>query len=386
MLHCPLSNNCIRMKSFIAPVLSVLVILLFSCQEKTEKGRLKVQPITQKESAADNIELSLEQANILAALPLECVQKEYPNKLGQTLGSKDDLKGPKMLHPAFYGCFDWHSAVHGHWSIVRLLKTYPDLEEAERLRSILKTNLSAVNIAQEVAYFDDQNNRNFERTYGWGWLLKLAEEIHTWNDPLAQELEGNIAPLATLLAEKLTDYLPKLQYPVRVGTHTNTAFGLSFAWDYAKTMNDQQLLDAISNRADYFYRGDRACPLNWEPSGADFLSPCFEEADLMRRIMAKDDFFLWMDSFLPQLKDAAFKLHVALVGDREDGQLVHLDGLNFSRAWVLYGLASQYPEQYGHLGSLASQHVQYSFPNLVGDSYEGGHWLGSFAIYALGEQ
>ena len=367
----------------------VLTLLLFgcvliSCKNTSEK------PDTSKEvpeaTPVTRITLNLEQANKLAALPLECVQKEYPNRLGQTLGSDEDLKGPKVLHPAFYGCFDWHSAVHGHWSMVRLLKTHPNVAEADLLRRILKENMSAENIAEEVAYFDDKNNRNFERTYGWGWLLKLAEELQTWDDPLAKELEANLAPLTQLLATKLVDYLPKLQYPVRVGTHTNTAFGLSFAWDYAIAVKDTTLMTAISDRALYFYGSDANCPLNWEPSGADFLSPCFEEIDLMRRIMGKDDFFLWIERFMPELGKNDFDLAVALVGDREDGQLVHLDGLNFSRAWVLFGLAKQYPNTYGHLQPLASKHLQQAFPNLFGDSYEGGHWLGSFAIYALGEQ
>lgn len=358
--------------------------LLFSCKNTLEDANTPKE--IPAKSALKPIILNLEQANKLAALPLECVQKEYPNRLGQTLASKEDLKEPKVLHPAFYGCFDWHSAVHGHWSMVRLLKTHPNVAEADTLRRMLKENMSAENIAAEVAFFDDKNNRNFERTYGWGWLLKLAEELQTWDDPFAKELASNLAPLTHLLASKLVDYLPKLQYPVRVGTHTNTAFGLSFAWDYAVTAGDTELMDAIKERAIYFYASDTNCPLGWEPSGADFLSPCFEEIDLMRRIMDKEEFFPWMQRFMPELRQHEFDLAVALVGDREDGQLVHLDGLNFSRAWVLFGLVQQYPNTYGHLQPLASKHLQQAFPNLFGDSYEGGHWLGSFAIYALGEQ
>ncbi|BFP40953.1 DUF2891 domain-containing protein [Flavobacteriaceae bacterium GF1] len=373
------------MKSNISFVLGIAIALLISCNGP-EKGKLETEPIAKEEITIGKIELTLEQANVLATLPLECVEKEYPNKLGHVLGSGDDLGEPKELHPAFYGCFDWHSAVHGHWSMVKLLKMYPQLDESNRIKGILRANLSKENIAQEVAYFDGKHNKNYERTYGWGWLLKLAEEIHTWDDSLAKELEENLKPLSELITKKLIDYLPKLQYPVRVGTHTNTAFGLSFAWDYAQTLNNDALLNAIKTRATYFYKNDTGCPLTWEPSGADFLSPCFEEIDLMRRIMSKEEFLVWMEQFLPQLKEADFKIDVALVGDREDGQLVHLDGLNFSRAWVLFGLAKQYPAEYGHVLPLAHEHVGYSFPNLMGDSYEGGHWLGSFAIYALGEQ
>ena len=358
-------------------------MLTVGCVISVDKDKNSIAQEVEKGTTIEKIELTLEQANVLATLPLECVQKAYPNKLGQTLGSGDDLAEPQTLHPAFYGCFDWHSAVHGHWSMVKLLKMYPDLEEADRIYEILETNLSKENIAQELAYFDSKHNRNYERTYGWAWLLKLMEEIHTWDDAEAKELAKNLKPLADLIAQKFVDYLPKLQYPVRVGTHTNTAFGLAFAWDYAETYNDENLKNTIRDRALFFYGEDTNCPLTWEPSGADFLSPCFEEVDLMRRILNKEDFMNWMNQFLPELKTADFKVEVALVGDREDGQLVHLDGLNFSRAWVLYGLAQQYPDDYGHLLALAHRHVGYSFPNLMGDSYEGGHWLGSFAIYAL---
>ncbi len=386
LLHCCSIQYFLNMKSYPFYVLPLLFLLAVGCVISVDKDKKKIAQETEKGSTMEKIALTLEQANVLATLPLECVEKEYPNKLGHVLGSGEDLAAPKTLHPAFYGCFDWHSAVHGHWSMVKLLKLYPQLEEADSIKHILKSNLSKENIVQEVTYFDGEHNKNYERTYGWGWLLKLAEEIHTWEDPLARELEENLKPLSDLIAQKLVDYLPKLQYPVRVGTHTNTAFGLSFAWDYAETLNSEALMDAIKDRASFFYKDDMGCPLTWEPSGADFLSPCFEEVDLMRRILTKDDFFSWMDQFLPELKDTNFTVDVALVGDREDGQLVHLDGLNFSRAWVLFGLAKQYPDEYGHLVALAHEHVAYSFPNLMGDSYEGGHWLGSFAIYALSVQ
>ncbi|MDC6366349.1 MULTISPECIES: DUF2891 domain-containing protein [Flavobacteriaceae] len=372
------------MKYRIIPIFCSIFLVLNACKEANKEATPEKTVVESK--AVEAIQLTQAQANNLVTLPLECVQKEFPNKLGQTLGSEDDLAPPKTLHPAFYGCFDWHSAVHGNWSMVRLLKEFPHLDEAERARKILLENISKENIAGEVAYFDGEHNKNYERTYGWAWLLKLSEEIHTWDDPLARELEINLEPLSELIAQKFIDYLPKLQYPVRVGTHTNTAFALSFAWDYAQTLEDTALTEAIEQRALDFYKSDADCPLTWEPSGADFLSPCFEELDLMRRIMDKQEFLAWMQQFMPKLQEPDFDVAVALVGDREDGQLVHLDGLNFSRAWVLYGLAKQYPEAYGHLLPLAHEHLAYSFPNLIGDNYEGGHWLGSFAIYALGQQ
>lgn len=326
--------------------------------------------------------LGMELANQLAELPLACMQKEYPNKLGQTLGSPEDLKEPQTLHPAFYGCFDWHSSVHGHWSLVRLLKEYPGLERAGEIRNKLSETISRENILEEVEYFLGEYSASYERTYGWGWLLKLAEEIHGWKDPLARELEQNLQPLTDLITQRFIEFLPKLVYPIRVGEHTNTAFGLTFAWDYAIALQQEELQQSISERALEFYSADVNCPLNWEPSGYDFLSPCLEEIDLMRRVLDRESFLSWMEHFAPRLASPDFQLPVGQVSDRKDGKLVHLDGLNFSRAWVLYGLARQYPE-YRHLQQIANNHVSHSLPHLMGDSYEGGHWLGSFAIYAL---
>jgi hypothetical protein len=313
------------------------------------------------------------------------MQHEYPNKPGQTLGSEEDLGEPHELHPAFYGCFDWHSAVHGHWSLVRLLKTYPDLEKADTIKEKLQENITKKHIQEEVEYFKREHSDAFERTYGWAWLLKLAEELHTWDNSLARKLENNLKPLTDLIVKRFIEYLPKLNYPIRVGEHSNTAFGMAFAWDYAKTVNHKKLKNLIESRAKDFYLNDKDCPFEWEPSGHDFLSPCLDEIYLMRRVLKQKEFEKWMKQFAPQLKSSSFTMEVGKVSDRTDGKLVHLDGLNFSRAWVFYGLAEQYPK-YQHLTETANKHVKYSLPNLVGDSYEGGHWLGSFAIYALTEK
>lgn len=327
-------------------------------------------------------ELNLEQATRLLALPLHCINVEYPNKLNQTIGGADDLQSPKALHPAFYGCFDWHSSVHGHWSLVSLLKQFPNINGAEAIKQKLLHNISKANIAQEVVYFEGKHNKSYERTYGWAWLLKLAEELHTWNDPVAEELEKNLQPLTDLIVQRYLEFLPKLNYPIRVGEHTNTAFGLTFAWDYANTVGNEQLKKLIKKRARDFYLKDAHCPLSWEPSGYDFLSPCLQEAAIMKRIMSPAEFRLWFADFLPQVKNKNFTLPVGEVSDRKDGKLVHLDGVNFSRAWCLYTIVRNMPE-YKHLKNIANEHINYSLPNLVGDSYEGGHWLGSFAIYAL---
>lgn len=363
-------------------------ILILACNtsesssEKAVKEPTKVVSDTIKVVVEKPLELTKKQAISLLELPLACINTEYPNKLGQTIGGKEDIGEPSVLHPAFYGCFDWHSSVHGHWSLVKLLKSFPDIQNAADIKTKLLANISKKNIEAEVVYFEGKHNTSYERTYGWAWLLKLAEEIHSWDDPVAKELKANLQPLTDLVIQRYIDFLPKLKYPIRVGEHTNTAFGLSFAYDYAVALDHQPLKGAIVSRAKEFYIKDNSCPMGWEPSGYDFLSPCLEELDIMRKILSKSSFDVWVQDFMPQLKNKDFDIPVGEVSDRTDGKLVHLDGLNFSRAWVLYGLANQYPE-YEHLVNIANKHVTYSLPNLVGDSYEGGHWLGSFAIYAL---
>lgn len=332
--------------------------------------------------------LTSEAASNLAQLPMNCITVEYPNKLNQVLGSSQDLASPKQLHPAFYGCFDWHSAVHGHWSLVSLLKKFPQLPQGKQARRLLINSLSQENIEREVAYFNSEHNKSFERTYGWSWLLKLALELRTWDDDIASNLSANLSPLTEKIIDLYLQFLPKLVYPIRVGEHTNTAFGLGFALDYANETEHGELKSLIEQRAIDFYADDKACPLSWEPSGFDFLSPCLEVANLMRRVLPADRYFLWLESYLPQLSDKNFDLPVGLVSDRSDGKLVHLDGLNFSRAWNLYAISRfaalhNKGDTYQHLQHLANRHMQYSLPNLVDDSYEGGHWLASFAIEAL---
>ncbi|WP_298533713.1 DUF2891 domain-containing protein [uncultured Algibacter sp.] len=363
-----------------------LASICFNCTDSKKNGgdnhdsSLDVK--INSEISQETPKLGIEEAKELAGLPLHCINIEYPNKLSQTLGGDDDLKSPTELHPAFYGCFDWHSSVHGHWSLVSLLKLFPHIENAEIIKQNLLNNISKENIEAEVAYFEKKYNKSYERTYGWAWLLKLAEEIHTWDDETGRQLERNLQPLTNLLVQKYIEFLPKLNYPQRVGTHANTAFGLSFAYDYAETLNNEDLKEAINERSFYFYKNDRDCPLNWEPSGSDFLSPCLEEAALMKRLLPIHEYKIWLHEFLPQLKDKNFSIEVGVVSDRTDGYLVHLDGVNFSRAWSLNKIAEGLPE-YAHLRALENQHINYSLPSIFGDDYMGGHWLGSFAIYAL---
>lgn len=326
--------------------------------------------------------LTLAEAQRLAQLPLNCLQKEYPNKLNQTLADASELAGPRTLHPAFYGCFDWHSSVHGHWMLVRLLKMFPEMENAGLIRQKLAENITPENISIEVEYFHRPHEKSWERTYGWAWLLKLAEELHTWNDPLGKQLEITMARLTETIIAMYLEFLPKLNYPIRVGEHTNTAFGLAFAHDYARTTGNQPLLDILEKRALEYYGSDEDCPITWEPGGYDFFSPCLEEANLMRRILKPEAFQGWLQNFLPELASPDYTLVPARVSDRTDGKLVHLDGLNFSRARCLYGIAESLPE-YRHLTITALEHIHFSLPSIVDGSYEGEHWLASFALLAL---
>lgn len=352
-------------------------ILFFGCQQHpVDLSTNETLP-----SVAPTV-LSLEEAERLVELPIDCIDTEFPNKLNQVISSVDDLKSPKSLHPAFYGCFDWHSAVHGHWSLVRLLKAFPELDEKEQIIAGLQSHLSKENIAGEIAYFEIETSQGFERMYGWAWLLKLSEELHTWDTPEARELEENLKPLSEFIANRVITFLPKLNYAIRVGTHTNTAFALTMVYDYAEAVNNITLLDVVKERSKFYYENDTNCPLSWEPSGYDFLSPCLEEADLMRRVLEKPEFKEWFDKFLPQLVDPAYELEPGIVSDRADGHLVHLDGLNYSRAWCLYGIAESLPE-YSHLIELGNKHIEHSLPSLTDGNYEGGHWLASFALMSL---
>lgn len=327
-----------------------------------------------------------EQADKLARMPLKCVNTEYPNKLGQTLGSPDDLATPKTLHPAFYGCFDWHSAVHGHWSLVYLVEKFPKLASRDSLIRLLETHISRENITMELEYFKRRLEKTYERTYGWAWVLKLQQALDNSREQRLKDLAVNLQPLTSFLCNAYVAFLPKLLYPLRVGTHTNTAFGLSFAWDYAVHSNNTVLQKVISESAFRFYNKDEDCPFKWEPSGNDFLSPCLEEINLMLRILPEKDFLKWLRKFAPVLFNKIFEMPVAKVGDREDGLLVHLDGLNFSRAWAFYALAKKFPQQFAHLKPLAEKHFTTSFSKIFDGNYEGEHWLATFALHALEEK
>lgn len=359
-------------------VLFCCLLTFFSCQEQTQEVK-KETKIEAPKKVALKIELDLAEANRLSKLPFDCIQTPLPYKSGVIISKESDLAMPQVHHPAFYGCFDWHSAVHGHWSLVYLLKTFPELENRKEIIEKLQQNLTAENIAKEVAYFSmNPESSSFERTYGWAWLLKLQEELYTWDNETAQQLYKNIQPLADYISNGYIEYLPKLVYPIRVGEHSNTAFGLSFAYDYATTVGDEALKSIIEKSALRFYETDANCPISWEPSGYDFLSPCLQEMDIMRKVLSNEAFDKWSAEFLPDLFEQKLVLEPGKILDRTDGKLVHLDGLNFSRAWCLYSIKGN-----NNAHNLATEHLAFSLAKITDGDYAGQHWLASFALYAF---
>jgi hypothetical protein len=321
-----------------------------------------------------------------AGLALKCLHEEYPNHLSYTLDSDADARPPHALTPAFYGCFDWHSDVHGHWLLVRLLRLDPDAPFAPAARAELARSLTAENIAGEVAYLKRPDRASFERPYGLAWLLKLSAELRSWNDPQAEEWAGVLRPLEIEAAARLKNWLPKLHYPIRIGEHDQTAFSFGLIWDWAEVANDAQMHNMLEEAAGRFYAKDRNCPIDYEPSGQDFLSPCLAEADFMRRVQSPAVFGRWLSRFLPGISARAGSswLEPAVVTDRADPKLAHIDGLNLSRAWMLEGIAhglGQGDPRIPVLQSLAARHREAALPQVTGEHYEGGHWLGTFAVY-----
>ncbi len=332
--------------------------------------------------------LSRSQASVFARLALKCVHLEYPNKLDHVINDASEVQSPRALHPVFYGCFDWHSSVHGHWLLVRILRTYPDLAEANDIRTALDRNLSAENVLAETAYLDRPNRQSFERTYGWAWLLKLAEELHSWDDVQARRWGQKLRPLADALVTRYLDFFPKQTYAIRTGVHPNTAFGLAFALDYARATGHARLESLILERSRTYYLKDKDYPSSWEPGGEDFFSPALMEADLMRRVLSPPDFHRWFRRFLPRIAEGghASLLRPAVVTDRTDPKLVHLDGLNLSRAWCMRNIASALPpgdEARRVLTAASADHAMAGLEHVASGDYAGEHWLGTFAVFLL---
>jgi hypothetical protein len=323
-----------------------------------------------------------------ARLALACVHQEYPNKIAHVLQSDADVAAPRELTPAFYGCFDWHSAVHGHWLLARLVRLFPHEAFAGEARAALGRSLTAEKLAAEAAYLRGKGRASFERPYGLAWLLQLAAELRGWDDPDARRWAEALAPLESEAATRFLEWLPKLRYAIRVGEHDQTAFAFGLVWDWAQRAAREDVRSLLEAKAAQFYRGDRDCPLSYEPGGQDFLSPCLAEADFMRRVLRPDAFAAWLDGFLPGIPNdgSAVWLPPGVVTDRADPKLAHLDGLNLSRAWMLEGIARGLPAGDARIAALhaaARAHRDAALPAVTGEHYEGGHWLGTFAVYLV---
>jgi hypothetical protein len=333
-------------------------------------------------------EFNAEAAQHFAQLALDCVHKEYPNKLAHSLNSDADVAPPRKLTPAFYGCYDWHSSVHGHWLLARLARSFPDVSFAPAARAALQQSLTKENIDQEVIYLKADGRASFERPYGLAWLLQLGGELREWGkaDATASELSTNLQPLELAAVERLKTWLPKLSHPVRSGEHSQTAFALGLIIDYARNTGDQEFLNLLLTKARDFYSADKNCPLAYEPSGEDFLSPCLAEADVMRRVLSPKDFAQWLHQFMPQISSDGSDswLRPEKSPDQSDPKLAHIDGLNLSRAWMLEGIASGLQKNDPRIAVLertAAAHRNAGLAAVTGEHYEGGHWLGSFAVY-----
>ena len=328
-------------------------------------------------------------------LALDCVHREYPNKIAHVLSGDGDVKPPRELTPAFYGCYDWHSAVHGHWLLARLARVADGGKLADAARDALSRSLTRENIADELHYLRGAGRSAFERPYGLAWLLQLAAELREWRgDAHVAHWQEALEPLARETSQRIKDWLPKLTHPIRAGEHSQTAFAFGLVLDWARVADDLEMERLIRSRTGDYYGNDRDCPVAYEPSGQDFLSPCLAEADLMRRVRDPDDFAAWLDAFLPGIprhgkaRGAAW-LEPAVVTDPSDGKLAHLDGLNLSRAWMLEGIAAGLPSGDARLPALretARRHREAGLAAVTGEHYAGGHWLASFATYLVTER
>jgi len=326
-----------------------------------------------------------------ARLALDCVHREYPNKISHVMQSADDARPPSKLTPAFYGCFDWHSSVHGHWLLTRILNTSPESSLREEIEAALSKSFTSDNIAAELAYYSADGRGSFERPYGIAWFLQLISELEESDDPQLAEWRETLRPLEDAIVAQVMGWLPKLAYPVRLGTHNQTAFAFGLMLDYARTTGNEALTGALVQKARAFHLEDVACPISYEPSGEDFLSPCLMEADLMRRVMSAPEYSVWLSAFLPGIPDdgSADWLEPGIVLDASDGKLVHLDGVNLSRAWALEGIASALTSDDPRRASLlaaAEVHKTEGIAAVSDEHYSGSHWLASFATYLTTER
>ncbi|MEX3925620.1 DUF2891 domain-containing protein [Paraburkholderia sp. BR10936] len=334
--------------------------------------------------------LTAAHASKFASLALAHLTREYPNKLTHSLDGPQDVQSPRALHPAFYGSYDWHSCVHGYWLVLHLLERFPDLPEGPQIVAVVDEHFTPEKMAGEMAYLTLAHNRGFERPYGWAWLLALAAQVDALVEsmklPQAARWKAALAPLTDWFVERFEEFLPKATYPLRVGTHFNTAFALTLAYDFAKATKRPALATLIEDTATRWHANDAGCQA-WEPGGDEFLSPALSVALLMSRVLRAQDFERWFTRFLPSLavQEPVTLFTPATVTDRSDGKIAHLDGLNLSRAWCQRSLARALPAgdaRVAVLNDAAQLHLASALDHVAGD-YMGEHWLATFATLAL---
>ncbi len=334
------------------------------------------------------MDLTVEHVTAFATLALNGIHREYPNKPSNVMIDAKSVRSPREMHPAFYGCFDWHSSVHGHFLLVRVLRMFPKAPIAETIERALDTSLTKANLEAEAAYFREPHNASFERMYGWAWALKLAQELRTWNDARATRWAEHLKPLETIIVSRTMAFLPKLRGPIRSGLHIDSAFGLAWILDYARAVANKPLEALIVKAAKRLYEKDVRYPVAYEPSAFDFFSAGLNEADLMRRVLDAKAFATWLDAFLPDMQGKGLGplATPAVVDHPEDGHLVHQAGLNLARAWTMRGIASGLPNDDARratLHTLATNHIREGLKYVTSGHYEGEHWLATFALVAL---
>lgn len=374
------------MKLYLPIFLSLFILTGCGGQESENATSAEIETPQYESSEGMTPDINTDLAERFSTLALTCLHQEFPNKISRTIDSADEVGRPKDIFPTFYGCFDWHSAVHGHWMLVRLLRVAPDGAWKSEARAKLDQSFTAENIAGEMANFDRPTRGSWERPYGLAWFLQLTAELREWEDPQAKIWLERLEPFETEIAGSLKSWLPKLAYPIRLGTHNQSAFAFGLMWDWAQEAGDEEMLALIQEKSIDFHKDDVNCPLAYEPSGEDFLSPCLMEADLMRRILSQPDFSAWLTDFMPDIPTdgSADWLAPGLVKDASDGKLVHLDGVNLSRAWNLYNIAAALPKDDLRRTALlasAKRHEETGLAAVTDTHYSGSHWLASFATY-----
>lgn len=376
------------MSSTVSPLCFVLILALATATSCVSSGRGPSRRVQPAAPLAHDTSVDPEARARFARLALDAIHREYPNKIGHVMKGPEDLGEPHDLHPIFYGSFDWHSSVHGHWLLARLCRLHPEASYANEAKRALAKSFTDAKARGEVAYFDRKDRRSYERPYGLAWLLQLSSELHAWDDPDARRWAATLDPLVDLAARRLLAWFPKLTHPIRTGEHSQTAFAMGLILDWARERGRSDLERVVIDRGTHFYLRDRGWNFAFEPGGQDFLSPGLAQADFMRRILDPGQFASYLRGLLPGIPSdgSSMWLLPAVVTDISDGKLAHLDGLNLSRAWMLDGIASSLPKNDPRVPSLRAaqkRHAASGLASVTGEDYAGGHWLASFAVYLV---